>query len=107
MVWLWAGAPIGSEGGSGSLQDSAEYTNRSRQPLVNNQKKVADDSQNVWHRLPAKPGSITSLAPDGGQQGIVRRTLDIDGPVRGCLDVPAVPGPKVRTNFALDRQWRG
>jgi hypothetical protein len=33
-------------------------------------KKVADDSQNVWHRLPAKPGSITSLAPDGGQQGL-------------------------------------
>jgi hypothetical protein len=33
-------------------------------------KKVGDDSQNVWHRLPAKPGFISSLAPDGGQQGL-------------------------------------
>ena len=33
-------------------------------------KKVADDSQNVWRRLPAKPASIISLAPDGGQQGL-------------------------------------
>ena len=31
-VWLWVGAPIGSEGESTSLQNCAEYKNRSRQP---------------------------------------------------------------------------
>ena len=92
MVWLWAGAPIGSEGGSGSLQDSAEYTNRSRQPwstTKEGRRRLAEclaqiARQTRFHHW---------FGPGWWPTGIVRRTLDIDGPVRGCLDVPAVPAP--------------
>ena len=69
MVWLWAGAPsvVRAEVGAFKTVLNVRIVPNSpgQQP-----KKVANNSQNVRRRLPAKPCSISSVAPNDSQQGL-------------------------------------
>jgi len=110
-AWPWVGAPTGSEGGSGSLQDSAEYTNRSRQPW-----STTKESQ-MTRRMSGTdcpPNQVPSLVwprmvanRDCSKDARHRRTgSGLSRCSRGSWADGFLVQAQVRTNFVLDRQWR-